>query len=69
MVDGLIAAGERLIGSQGLRAVVMSGVHERTTAEILLAESVEQDAIMPAANRAEAVAAKLERRKPAFIDP
>ena len=39
-----------------------------STADLLMAESVEQQALIGTANQAEAVKANLEKRAPVFVD-
>lgn len=54
-----IRAGKRLL----------NGSASMSAAELLLAESVEQKALIGSANQAEAVMANMERRAPRFSDP
>jgi enoyl-CoA hydratase/carnithine racemase len=48
---------------------LLNGSASMSAAELLLAESVEQKALIGSANQAEAVKANMERRAPLFADP
>lgn len=47
---------------------ILNAMADSTAAELLLAESVEQDKIIGSANQKEAVIAQLEKRRPTFAD-
>ena len=55
-----IRAGKRLLNA--------SESFDVSTADLLMAESVEQQALIGTANQAEAVKANLEKRPPVFVD-
>jgi enoyl-CoA hydratase/carnithine racemase len=48
---------------------LLNGSASMSAAELLLAKSVEQKALIGSANQAEAVKANMERRAPLFADP
>ena len=47
---------------------IISSMQDATDAELLMAESVEQDKIIRTPNQMEAVFAEMQKRKPAFTD-
>ena len=47
---------------------IFNSMQDATDAELLMAESVEQDKIIRTPNQMEAVFAEMQKRKPAFTD-